>query len=217
MLIGVVGLIGSGKGTVSDRLEQKHNFRKDSFAKSLKDAVSSMFNWDREMLEGKTDESRAWREKPDVFWSKRFGKDVTPRWVLQYFGTEVMRQGMHDSIWIDSCMARYDGKPTVIADTRFENEIKIIREMGGSILLVKRGQDPDWFTDYVEGNIVPKNIHLSEYAWAKSEYDHLITNDGTLEDLHSKIDDLIVSDKITHTPTESTGTTQPLAIGANSF
>jgi hypothetical protein len=217
MLIGVVGLIGSGKGTVSDRLEQKHNFRKDSFAKSLKDAVSSMFNWNREMLEGKTDESRAWREKPDVFWSKRFGKDVTPRWVLQYFGTEVMRQGMHDSIWIDSCMARYDGKPTVIADTRFENEIKIIREMGGSILLVKRGQDPDWFTDYVEGNVVPKNVHLSEYAWAKSEYDHLITNDGTLEDLHSKIDDLIVSDKITHTPTESTGTTQPLAIGANSF
>jgi hypothetical protein len=217
MLIGVVGLIGSGKGTVSDRLEQKHNFRKDSFAKSLKDAVSSMFNWDREMLEGKTDESRAWREKPDVFWSKRFSKDVTPRWVLQYFGTEVMRQGMHDSIWIDSCMARYDGKPTVIADTRFENEIKIIREMGGSILLVKRGQDPDWFTDYVEGNVVPKNVHLSEYAWAKSEYDHLITNDGTLEDLHSKIDDLIVSDKITHTPTESTGTTQPLAIGANSF
>ena len=217
MLIGVVGLIGSGKGTVSDRLEQKHNFRKDSFAKSLKDAVSSMFNWDREMLEGKTDDSRAWREKPDVFWSKRFSKEVTPRWVLQYFGTEVMRQGMHDSIWIDSCMARYDGQPTVIADTRFENEIKIIREMGGSILLVKRGQDPDWFTDYVEGNVVPKNVHLSEYAWAKSEYDHLITNDGTLEDLHSKIDDLIVSDKITHTPTESTGTSQPLAIGANSF
>ena len=44
MLIGVVGLISSGKGTVADRLEQKHNFRKDSFAKSLKDAVSSMFN-----------------------------------------------------------------------------------------------------------------------------------------------------------------------------
>ena len=217
MLIGVVGLIGSGKGTVADRLVQKHKFRKDSFAKSLKDAVGSMFNWDREMLEGKTDESRAWREKPDAFWSKRFGKDVTPRWVLQYFGTEVMRQGMHDAIWVDSCMARYDGKPTVIADTRFENEIKTIREMGGTILLVKRGQDPEWFTDYVEGNVIPKDVHSSEYAWAKSEYDHLITNDGTLEDLHSKIDDLIVSDKVTHTPSESTGTTQSLAIGTNSF
>jgi hypothetical protein len=153
-------------------------------------------------------ESRAWREKPDAFWSEKFNKDVTPRWVLQHFGTEVMRQNMHDAIWVDSCMARYDGKPTVIADTRFENEIKTIREMGGTILLVKRGQDPDWFTDYMEGNIVPKNVHSSEYAWAKSEYDHLITNDGTLEDLHQKIDDLIVSDKITHTPSESAGTTQ---------
>ena len=217
MLIGVVGLIGSGKGTVADRLVQKHGFRKDSFAKSLKDAVSSMFNWDREMLEGKTDESRAWREKPDAFWSKRFGKDVTPRWVLQYFGTEVMRQGMHDAIWVDSCIARYDGKPTVIADTRFENEIKTIREMGGKILLVKRGQDPDWFTDYLEGNIEPKNVHSSEYAWAKSECDHLITNNGTLEELHQQIDDLIISNKITNTPAKTSDPLQPLAIGANSF
>ena len=217
MLIGVVGLISSGKGTVADRLVQKHGFRKDSFAKSLKDAVSSMFNWDREMLEGKTDESRAWREKPDAFWSKRFGKDVTPRWVLQYFGTEVMRQGMHDAIWVDSCIARYDGKPTVIADTRFENEIKTIREMGGKILLVKRGQDPDWFTDYVEGNIEPKNVHSSEYAWAKSECDHLITNNGTLEELHQQIDDLIISNKITNTPAKTSDPLQPLAIGANSF
>ena len=217
MLIGVVGLIGSGKGTVSDRLEQKHNFRKDSFAKSLKDAVSSMFNWDREMLEGKTDESRAWREKPDVFWSKRFGKDVTPRWVLQYFGTEVMRQGMHDTIWIDSCLARYKGEPTVISDTRFENEIKTIRESGGKIILVKRGMDPDWFTSYVEGNIMPTGVHSSEYAWAKSEFDHVIKNDGTLEELYQQVDDLIVSNKITNTPPKSADTAQPLAIGANSF
>jgi hypothetical protein len=124
MLVGVVGLIGSGKGTVADRLAQKHNFRKDSFAKSLKDAVSSMFNWDREMLEGKTDESRAWREQPDTFWSKKFNKDVTPRWVLQHFGTEVMRQNMHDAIWIDSCLARYKGEPTVISDTRFDHTCK---------------------------------------------------------------------------------------------
>jgi hypothetical protein len=124
---------------------------------------------------------------------------------------------MHDAIWIDSCLARYDGKPTVIADTRFENEIKTIREMGGKILLVKRGQDPDWFTDYVEGNIEPKNVHSSEYAWAKSECDHLITNNGTLEELHQQIDDLIISNKITNTPAKTSDPLQPLAIGANSF
>ena len=56
MLVGVVGLIGSGKDTVSERLVQKHNFKKDSFAKSLKDAVANIFNWDRELLEGDTKE-----------------------------------------------------------------------------------------------------------------------------------------------------------------
>ena len=65
MLIGIVGLIGSGKDTVAERLVAQHGYRRDSFAKSLKDAVSSMFNWDRESLEGKTDESRQWREQPD--------------------------------------------------------------------------------------------------------------------------------------------------------
>ena len=217
MLIGVVGLIGSGKGTVADRLEQKHGFRKDSFAKSLKDAVSCMFNWDREMLEGKTESSRYWREQPDKFWSEKFGKPVTPRWVLQHFGTEVMRQNMHDAIWIDSCLMRYNGTPTVIADTRFENEIKTIRQAGGKIILVKRGQDPDWFTSYVEGNIVPTGIHSSEYAWAKSEFDHVIQNDGTKEELYDKVDDLIISDKISNTPTETSDPLKPLAIGANSF
>ncbi len=42
-----------------------------------------MFNWDREMLEGNTKESREWREKPDAFWSKQMDKEITPRWVLQ--------------------------------------------------------------------------------------------------------------------------------------
>jgi hypothetical protein len=191
MLIGICGLIGSGKDTVAQRLVDEHSYKRDSFAKSLKDAVSSMFNWDRDLLEGNTSTSRAWREKPDDFWSKRFGKEVTPRWVLQYFGTEVMRQGMHDAIWVDSCIGRYKGQNTVISDTRFPNEIKRIKENGGVILLVKRFKDPDWFTSYVEGNIEPKGIHSSEYMWAKSDFDYTIENSGSLEKLNVKVDDII--------------------------
>ena len=217
MLIGIVGLISSGKGTVADRLVERHNYQKDSFAKSLKDAVASMFNWDRDMLEGDTESSRHWREQPDEFWSKKFNKPVTPRWVLQYFGTEVMRGQMYDSIWVDSCMGRYKGQNTVIADTRFPNEVKQIRAHGGKIILVKRGPDPDWFVSYVEGNIEPKGIHSSEYAWAKEEFDFIIENNGDKNQLYAKIDQLIISNKITDTPTKPTGATQPLAIGANSF
>ena len=217
MLIGIVGLIGSGKDTVAQHLADKHGFRKDSFAKSLKDAVAAMFNWDREMLEGNGDDSRQWREQPDEFWSKKFGKPVTPRWVLQYFGTEVMRGQMYDAIWVDSCLGRYDGKPTVISDTRFPNEVDQIRAHGGKIIRVKKGDDPEWFTNYVEGNVVPKDVHSSEYVWARSEFDIIIENNGTLQDLYAKVDDLIVSNKISHTPSKPTGATQPLAIGANSF
>jgi len=200
MLIGVVGLIGSGKDTVSKRLEEKHGFRRDSFAKSLKDAVSAMFNWDREMLEGNGDDSRQWREQPDEFWSKKFGKTVTPRWVLQHFGTEVMRQHMHDAIWIDSCLSRYDGEPTVISDTRFQNELKTIKEHGGEIILVKRGELP------TREQMQERGAHKSEWDWMGWEFDHIIDNDGTKQELFKKVDDLIVSHKITHTPTKSTHT-----------
>ena len=217
MLIGVVGLIGSGKGTVSDRLVIKHGFLKDSFAKSLKDAVASMFNWDRAMLEGDTKESRHWREQTDKFWSEKFGKSVTPRWVLQYFGTEVMRGQMYDGIWVDSCMGRYKGKNTVIADVRFPNEVKQIRKHGGKIVRVKRGSDPEWFVNYVEGNIEPTGVHSSEYAWAKEEFDFIIENNQSKEDLYKKVDELVVGDKIAHSPTEPSDPLQPLAIGANSF
>jgi hypothetical protein len=211
MLIGVVGLIGSGKDTVSKRLEEKHGFRRDSFAKSLKDAVSAMFNWDREMLEGNGDESRKWREQPDEFWSKKFGKPVTPRWVLQHFGTEVMRQHMHDAIWIDSCLSRYDGRPTVISDTRFQNELKTIKENKGQIILVKRGELP------TREQMQDKGAHKSEWDWMGWNFDHVIDNDGTKEDLYKKVDDLVVSNKITNPPTQTTDPLQPLAIGANSF
>jgi len=193
-------LIGSGKDTVSKRLEEKHGFRRDSFAKSLKDAVSAMFNWDREMLEGNGEESRKWRESPDEFWSERFGKSVTPRWVLQYFGTEVMRQHMHDAIWIDSCLSRYDGTPTVISDTRFQNELKTIKANGGEIILVKRGDLP------TREQMQERGAHKSEWDWMGWNFDHVIENNGTKEELYQKVDNLVISNKISHTPAKSTHT-----------
>jgi hypothetical protein len=184
MLIGLVGLIGSGKDTVAERLVEQYGFKKDSFAKSLKDAVSSMFNWNREMLEGATNESRAWREQPDAYWSERFGKPVTPRWILQYFGTEVMRGQMYDAIWLDSCLGRYKGEPTVISDTRFINEIKTIKAHSGKVICVKRGELP------TQKEMQDRGAHQSEWDWLDSDFDYIIDNNGTLEELFAKVDKL---------------------------
>lgn len=200
MLIGIVGLIGSGKDTVANRLVEKHGYIRDSFAKSLKDAVASMFNWDREMLEGNTSESREWREKPDAFWSERFGREVTPRTILQQFGTEVMRGQMYDAIWVDSCIGRYKGQNTVISDTRFINEIKTIRAHGGKIICVKRGDLP------TQKEMQERGAHRSEWDWLESTFDYTIDNNGTKEELYEKVDELLISNQISNTPSKSTHT-----------
>ena len=67
MIIGICGFIGSGKDTAADFLCNLHNFKRLSFASTLKDAVSNVFGWDREMLEGRTQASRDWREQKDEF------------------------------------------------------------------------------------------------------------------------------------------------------
>jgi len=95
----------------------------------LKDAVAAVFGWDRVLLEGRTKEAREWREQRDEWWSNRLGKDITPRHILQYWGTEVCRQGFHDDIWIASLenKMRKTGDNIVISDVRFPNEIKAIK------------------------------------------------------------------------------------------
>ena len=140
MIIGVCGFIGSGKDTVADYLTNCHGFRRESFANSLKDSVASVFGWDRTMLEGRTKQAREWREQLDVWWAERLNIPIlTPRWVLQHWGTEVCRHGFHDDIWIASLenKLRNSKDDIVISDCRFPNEIKSIKNAGG---IVVRGQ-----------------------------------------------------------------------------
>ena len=69
MIIGITGLIASGKDTAADYLIRFHGFKKLSYAGTLKDTVAAVFGWDRELLEGTTQSSRAWREQVDEWWA----------------------------------------------------------------------------------------------------------------------------------------------------
>jgi len=191
MLIGICGLIGSGKGTVADYLVNKQGFTKLSFADKLKDNVAELFDWPRNLLEGDTDESRKWREEPDAFWSGELGKPVTPRWVLQMYGTECMRNGFYDGIWVSLVKKQILENPNlnyVIPDTRFPNEVKVLHELNGEVWCVRRGLLPDWWSDAVAGKEI-KHIHASEWSWAMpdNDFDHVVFNDGTIEDLEYKL------------------------------
>ena len=196
MIIGLCGLIGSGKGTVADILVDEHKFEKISFADKLKDAVSVLFDWDREMLEGETSESRFWREQEDTFWTKETGRKITPRLVLQEFGTDCMRNGFFDGVWVSFVRKRIIENPEinfVIPDVRFVNEADIIKGLGGKVWCVKRGPDPLWFRQYVDLDIEPTDVHSSEWRWAKIAFDHNIYNEGTIDDLKSQVQGRLAS------------------------
>lgn len=212
-IIGFTGFISCGKNTAADYLVSKHGFTRDSFAGSLKDAVAQIFGWDRDLLEGLTPEAREWRETVDQWWAKRLNiSHLTPRWVLQQWGTEVCRGGFHDDIWIASLENRLRSTKNdiVISDVRFPNEIKAIRNAGGVVVWVQRGELPSWYECAMVENTTPSdrlwlledshqlmsqqhpNIHRSEWAWIGTTFNHIIDNNKNVDHLYSQIKNLLL-------------------------
>jgi len=205
VIIGVCGFIGSGKDTVADYLVNFHEFRRESFADTLKDAVASVFGWDRTLLEGRTKEAREWREEVDPWWAERLGMPtLTPRWVLQYWGTEVCRKSFHDDIWIASLenKIRNSKDDIIVSDVRFPNEVKAIKNQNGKMIWVQRGRLPKWYDTALEANagrniaineLKIQKIHASEWAWVGTKFDHIIHNDMKIDDLYNEVKSLVVS------------------------
>lgn len=210
MIVGICGFIGSGKDTIADYLVNLHGFHRESFASTLKDAVADIFGWDRELLEGRSRSAREWRDQVDIWWAERLGiPDLTPRWAMQHIGTDIFRTHFHDNIWIASLenKLRKIKDDVVITDCRFPNEIAALRNAGAKIIRVKRGPEPSWYDSAVSLNQGPERnlnwanskfrlqklgIHSSETAWVGTEFDAVLDNDGTMEELFCRINDLVL-------------------------
>ena len=197
-LIAICGFQGSGKDTVAAILVE-HGFVKMSFAGLLKDIISILFQWDRDLLEGITTESRKWRETVDEWWATRLHiPDLTPRYVLQHIGTDVFRNHFHPDIWVAALerklinyMNSKNLNKVVITDCRFSNEIEMIRKLNGLFVHVHRGNLPSWFGKEDE---FPKNIHVSELEWTKMFFDKSIDNTRiTMEELKCKVFDILIN------------------------
>jgi len=209
MIIGICGFIGSGKDTIADYLVNLHHFRRESFANTLKDAVSQVFGWDRTMLEGRTKQAREWREQVDPWWAERLGiPHLTPRFILQQWGTEVCRKNFHDDIWIASLenKLRNSKDDVVISDCRFPNEIQAIKQAGGIVVRVVRGPEPEWYDAAVSVNRGPNGnstwalsgrrldqlgVHASETSWVGTQFDVVLDNNSTLDNLYQQVKRLV--------------------------
>jgi hypothetical protein len=156
--ISVSGVAGSGKTTVSSYLnhyfyDQGYTIQDFSFAGPIKDCCALLFDWDRRRL----DTDFAYKEgstlddgSPDPY-CQRLG--MTRRVLMQKFGTEGMRDGVHPNFWIILAdVGVYLNKiPTsdiyVISDARFINELDWVKSLNGyRIMLTRqecaRGEDP---------------------------------------------------------------------------
>jgi hypothetical protein len=136
---------------------------------------------------------------------------LTPRWVLQYWGTEVCRKAFHDDIWIASLenKIRNSQDHVVISDCRFPNEIEAIKKAGGKIYWVQRGQLPEWYNDALSANqgnnlglnaMKMKKIHASEWAWIGCNFDGVLDNNGSIDELYNRSENLVIGDKIALPP-----------------
>jgi hypothetical protein len=210
-VVGILGFKGSGKDTVGEYLVKEHGFEVESFANPLKDLISAVFGWDRDLLEGNTTDSRTWRETPDEWWEAKLNWTenhgaylgrFTPRAAMQFIGTDVMRKHFDDSLWIKSLEARLRGKSkVVVTDCRFPNECGLIRENQGLMIRVKRGPEPAWFdlakvaaSGAYESTLIMSEqnptVHISEWAWLNEEA-FLLENDRTIADLYEKTECLL--------------------------
>jgi len=106
-------------------------------------------------------------------------RHMTVREMLQKLGTEAMRNGLHNNVWVNALFADYrapkmsEDFPSkwLITDVRFENEAEAIKERGGILVRIKRSSSES------------SGSHPSETALDHYKFDYTIDNNGSMVDL----------------------------------
>lgn len=171
-IIGLAGRARSGKDTIGFILKDEFlHVNTVAFAQAIRDGMRAMFGFTDEHFNGDLKEAI-------VPW---IGK--SPRYMMQTIGTEWGRKMINEDIWLlivqrKILEAQANGEHTIITDVRFENEAKLIRDLGGQVWHVIRADAP----------VV--NAHASEAGVMIRDEDIVIYNNGTVEDLRRHVVDL---------------------------
>ena len=174
MIIGIAGKAGAGKDTLASLMEENLGFKRVAFAEALKDAAMHTFGLSKHQVE-----DREAKEAVVDCWG------MSPRRLLQLFGTEAMKPVFGEDIWVRRLKQRINAMEAtglyskfVISDVRFDEEAEAIIKWGGLVIEVLRpgsGLDGAAALHKSEAGISPTLVHAT------------IVNSTTIGDLLHKI------------------------------
>jgi len=217
MIIGISGRMGSGKNTVGDIIEkicltnEGPLFEQKAFAGKLKQTASLLTGIPVEKFEDqefkKTLLGSEWGTVKDIplnaitpFADMEFNVMMSVREFLQRLGTEAMRDGLHTNVWVNALFADYipysvtgsnyeeNESKWIITDMRFPNEMEAVELREGITIRVVR-QDMHSLEAMIPA-------HASETALDGAEFDYVIDNNGTLDELVEKVREILTKEKM---------------------
>ena len=229
MVIALSGRAGSGKDTVGEivqyltsdmcridnftfqewlnygktKEQYEHKWEIKKFAGKLKAVGSLLTGIPIEMFEDqefkKTDLPNEW-----VYIENGYAaRNMTVRDFLQKLGTEAMRDGLHENVWVNALFADYRtdfeaksaeewGKDLannwIITDMRFPNEMEAVELREGITIRVERNEMYSFQSMLLS--------HSSETALDDAKFDYVIENDGTLDELVEKVREILTKEKM---------------------
>lgn len=181
ILIGITGKARSGKDTIADYLLQHKWFETISFANPVKRGIQAAFNLPADKLNEDKEQII-----PELGYSKRQ--------LYQLFGTEFGRNILGEDIWVKSAqltlnkiVERSHKQPgifidvpgVVISDVRFDNEAEFVKKNNGIIVEVRRE------------SATAVNDHVSEAGINPMLIDYVIENNGTIQQLNDRINEIL--------------------------
>ena len=174
VLVGIMGVKGSGKSTGAEFLVNNYGFVEKSFADCLKKACKELFLLSDDQVFGTQEQ----KETPDPRW---FG--CTPRKMLQFVGTDLLRNNLdkimpglgvnifthHFKIWYETELVLNPNLCVVVPDVRFQNEIDFIQSLEGIVIKINRPSAVTW-------DMHPSELELQSI----SNYNFLLNNNGSI-------------------------------------
>lgn len=203
----LTGAEGIGKSMLAHALVRDYDFVELTFAAGVRKALIPLYADMREMMQSQGVElpaltmemtyDRTAKETPLREGLTLGDKQVSPRVLLQWFGTEIMRRHVSDDIWahalVDELRAHVEKGRTkfVISDLRFANELAAVRALYPMARVIR-------IEHYSEASRLQLRAaalegHVSMHGWMKMPADVVVYNDFTAIGLKRMIDQCVAS------------------------